>query len=49
MTLAECLGADSPGEGLRIARKSLDEHRKAREKAAEARYKLQRRAPQAVE
>lgn len=46
-TLAACLKADSPGDGLKIAVKALDDHRKSREKAAEARYKLQRRAERA--
>lgn len=46
-TFADCLRADSPGDGLRIAVKALDEHRKSREKEAEAQYKLQRKLEKA--
>jgi hypothetical protein len=43
-TFAECLRAGHPGDGLRIAARALDEHRKQQEKTAEARYKLLRNA-----
>jgi hypothetical protein len=43
-TFAEGLRSTHPGEGFRIAVRALEEHRKQQEKAAEARYKLQRSA-----
>jgi hypothetical protein len=43
-TLADCLRAGSPGDGWKIAVKSFNEHRKQREKTAEAEYKLRRQA-----
>jgi hypothetical protein len=41
-TFAEGLRSTHPGEGLRVAVRALEEHRKQQEKAAEARYKQQR-------
>jgi hypothetical protein len=46
-TFAECLRATHPGDGLKIAVHALEEHRKEQEKAAEARYKMQRSAEKA--
>jgi len=38
-TFADCLGADSPGDGFKIAMHALDTHRKQKEKLEGARHK----------
>ncbi len=38
-TFTDCLGADSPGEGFKIAMRALESHRKQKEKEAEASHK----------
>jgi hypothetical protein len=35
----DCLRADTPAEGIKIALHSLDVHRRAREKEAEGRHR----------
>jgi len=47
-TFAECLRAAHPGDGLKIAMRALEEHRKLQEKEAESRYKLQKSAEKAA-
>jgi len=47
-TFADCLGADSPAEGFKIAIHALETHRKQKEKEAEARHKTQLQAEKAA-
>ncbi len=47
-TFVDCLQADTPGEGAAIAFKALENHRKQKEKAAEARHKADLSAAKAA-
>ena len=47
-TFVDCLQADSPAEGVSLAVRALDTHRKQNEKEAEARHKARAQAEKAV-
>jgi hypothetical protein len=47
-TFVDCLQADSPGEGISLAVRALETHRKQNEKEAEARHKAKAKAEKAA-
>jgi hypothetical protein len=47
-TFVDCLQADSPAEGISLAVRALETHRKQNEKAAEARHKARVQAEKAA-
>jgi len=47
-TFADCLGADSPADGFKIAIHALETHRKQKEKEAEAQHKARQQAEKAA-